>query len=69
MAKVLSAWGVVYYFDKKSGQPMFLLVKRFALSKKVERVAPKWKIQRWEMVVLCLSAPCPYAKHTRINGY
>lgn len=42
--KVQSAWGVVYHIDKKSGEYRYLLVKRFALSKKIERIAPKWKI-------------------------
>ncbi len=46
--KVYSAWWVVYHIDKKTNKPHFLLVKRFALSKKIERVAPKGKIQRWE---------------------
>jgi len=27
---------------------MFLMIKRHAISKKIERIAPKWKIQKWE---------------------
>lgn len=46
--KVFSAWWVVYTMDPKTGNPVFLVVKRLALSKKIERVAPKWKIQQWE---------------------
>lgn len=42
--KVQSAWGVVYFIDPKTQEYKFLLVKRFALSKKVERIAPKGKI-------------------------
>lgn len=41
--KVQSAWGVVYHIDS-SGEYRYLLVKRFALSKKIERIAPKGKI-------------------------
>ncbi len=48
MAKVYSAWWVVYQIDKKTKEPIFLIVKRFALSKKIERIAPKWKIEKWE---------------------
>jgi len=47
--KVQSAWGIVYYIDKKTHTPKFLLVKRHALSKKIEWVAPKWKIQNGEL--------------------
>ena len=48
MWKVYSAWWVVYYIDKETNTPQFLVVKRFALSKKIERIAPKGKIQRGE---------------------
>ena len=47
--KVQSAWGIVYYKDRVSNEAKFLLVKRYALSKKVERVAPKGKIQNGEL--------------------
>lgn len=43
---IKSAWGVVYYVSDE--WPKFLIIKRYALSKKVEWVAPKWKIQSWE---------------------
>lgn len=46
MDKIIqSAWWIVYYIDKISHTPKFLMIKRFALSKKIEWVAPKWKIQ------------------------
>mgnify|MGYP002357588651 CR=1 FL=1 len=41
---IQSAGWIIYYIDR-DGKPRFLLIKRFALSKKVERVAPKGKIQ------------------------
>ena len=44
---VQSAWWIVYYLDKE-WEPRYLLIKRHALSGKIERVAPKWKIQIWE---------------------
>ena len=44
---VKSAWGIIYYTDK-NGDVRFLLIKRHALSGKIEWVAPKWKIQSWE---------------------
>jgi len=48
MSKVFSAWWVVYYMDKQNQEPQFFMVKRFALSKKIERIAPKGKIQKGE---------------------
>ena len=44
---VQSAWWIVYYLDK-NWEPRYLLIKRHALSGKIEWVAPKWKIQIWE---------------------
>lgn len=44
---VKSAWWIIYYYDP-DWTPRFLLIKRHALSGKVERVAPKWKLQEWE---------------------
>jgi 8-oxo-dGTP pyrophosphatase MutT (NUDIX family) len=44
---VKSAWWIIYYKDS-NGDLRFLLIKRHALSGKIERVAPKWKIQSWE---------------------
>lgn len=45
---IQSSWGIVYYIDENDKQPRFLLLKRFALSKRIEWVAPKWKIEDWE---------------------
>lgn len=41
---IQSAWGIVYYIAP-DGEPRYLLIKRHALSGKIERVAPKGKIQ------------------------
>jgi len=41
------AWWIIYYYEE-DWEPRFLLIKRHALSWKVERVAPKWKLQDWE---------------------
>jgi 8-oxo-dGTP pyrophosphatase MutT (NUDIX family) len=47
MSKVIqSAGGIIYYF--KDGEPRYLLIKRQAVSKKIERVAPKGKVQNNE---------------------
>jgi len=46
---IQSAWWIVYYINKDN-QPRYLLIKRHALSWKIERVAPKGKIQSWEDV-------------------
>lgn len=46
---IQSAWWVIYYLDS-NGEPRYLLIKRLALSKKIERVAPKWKIQAGENI-------------------
>lgn len=42
-----SAGGVVYYIAEDH-EPRYLLIKRQAVSKKIERVCPKWKVQEWE---------------------
>jgi len=44
---VKSAGWIIYYYDKNN-DIRFLLIKRHALSGKIERVAPKGKIQIWE---------------------
>lgn len=44
---IQSAWWVVYYIAEDS-EPRFLLIKRHALSKRIERVAPKGKIEKKE---------------------
>ena len=46
---IQSAWGIVYYLDS-SGEPRYLLIKRHALSGKIERVSPKGKVQPGEAV-------------------
>lgn len=46
---IQSAGGIVYHLDSNN-QPRYLLIKRHALSKKVEWVAPKGKIQEGESV-------------------
>ncbi len=47
MSIIQSAWWIVYYIWADN-EPRYLLIKRLALSKKIERVAPKGKIQEWE---------------------
>lgn len=49
MSIIQSAWWIVYYIHA-DGQPRYLLIKRHALSKKIEWVAPKWKINPGESV-------------------
>lgn len=44
---VQSAWWIIYYIDANN-DPRYLLIKRHALSWKIERVAPKGKIQNTE---------------------
>lgn len=46
---VQSAGGIVYYLAP-DGEPRYLLIKRHALSGKIERVAPKGKIQAGEKI-------------------
>lgn len=46
---IQSAWWIVYYIGS-DGEPRFLLLKRFAVSKKIEWVAPKGKIEPGESV-------------------
>lgn len=47
MSIIQSAWGIIYLIDE-SHTPRFLLIKRHAMSGKIEWVAPKGKIQSWE---------------------
>ncbi len=49
MAIIQSAWWIVYRIDS-DGEPRYLLIKRHALSGKIERVAPKGKIQGSEEI-------------------
>lgn len=46
---IQSAWWIVYYIDQ-DGEPRYLLIKRLAVSKKIERVAPKGKVQPGEPI-------------------
>lgn len=41
---IISVGGIIYYFDQ-TWEPRFLIIKRYARSKKIERIAPKWKMQ------------------------
>ena len=48
MAHVIqSAGGIVYYLGADK-EPRYLLIKRHAMSGKIERVAPKGKVQQGE---------------------
>lgn len=47
MTVIQSAGWIIYYIDGKQ-TPRFLIIKRHAMSGKIERVAPKGKIQKWE---------------------
>lgn len=44
---IQSAGGIVYVIDHQQ-EPRYLLIKRQAMSKKIERVAPKWKLEKGE---------------------
>ncbi|MCX6825233.1 MAG: NUDIX domain-containing protein [candidate division SR1 bacterium] len=44
MSIIQSAGGIVYFVET-DGEPRYLLIKRHALSGKIERVAPKGKVQ------------------------
>lgn len=48
MAPIKSCGWIVYYVDTKDLTIKFLLIKRYAISKKVEWIAPKWKMEKWE---------------------
>lgn len=45
--KIQSAWWIIYRMSDDN-TPEYLLIKRHALSNKVERIAPKWKIHPGE---------------------
>jgi len=49
MAIIQSAWWIIYYIAS-DWEPKYLLIKRHALSGKIERVAPKGKIQGSEEI-------------------
>ncbi len=46
---IQSAGGIVYYIHQ-DGEPRYLLMKRYAVSKRIERVAPKGKIEPGETI-------------------
>lgn len=48
MSPIKSAGWIIYYIDNKDKQPRFFVIKRHAMSWKIERVAPKGKIETWE---------------------
>lgn len=45
MIKQLHSVGGIVYYIADDGQPRYLIIKRHARSKKVERVAPKGKVE------------------------
>jgi 8-oxo-dGTP pyrophosphatase MutT (NUDIX family) len=45
MAEIVQSAGGILYYMAPDGEPRYLLIKRHALSGKIERVAPKGKIQ------------------------
>ncbi len=50
MAEIVqSAGGILYCLDENR-EPKYLIIKRHALSGKIERVAPKGKIQKGEKI-------------------
>ncbi len=44
---IQSAWGIIYFVDEHD-TTRFLIIKRQAKTKKIERVAPKGKVKPWE---------------------
>jgi len=50
MVEKIKSAGWIIYRIWDDNEPRYLLVKRHALSKRVERIAPKGKIQPWETV-------------------
>ncbi len=50
MVRLVKSAGWIIYYKDSNGELRFLLIKRHALSGKIERVAPKGKIQKWETV-------------------
>lgn len=45
LSKIQSVGWIIYRIDKKTNTPLFFLMKRQAMSKKIERIAPKGKIE------------------------
>lgn len=50
MQQVIQSAGGIVYRIADDGDPRFLLLKRYAVSKKIERVAPKGKIEAGESI-------------------
>ncbi len=50
MAEIVQSAGGIVYYIASDGEPRYLLIKRHALSGKIEWVAPKGKIQVGEKV-------------------
>lgn len=50
MVNIIQSAGWVVYYIADDGEPRYLLIKRYAISKKIERVAPKWKIEWGESI-------------------
>jgi len=50
MNDVIQSAGGIVYFLEKDNEPRYLIIKRLALSNKIERVAPKGKIQANEKI-------------------
>lgn len=48
MVRLVKSAGWIIYYHDEDGNIKFLLIKRHALSGKIEWVAPKGKVQRWE---------------------
>lgn len=46
--RVIQSAGWIIFKKDEDGKPKYLLIKRHALSKKIERVCPKWKLEKWE---------------------
>ncbi len=50
MWEIIQSTGGIIYTIASDGEPRYLLIKRHALSGKIERVAPKGKIQQGEEI-------------------
>lgn len=50
MVNIIQSAGWIVYYIANDGEPRYLLIKRYAISKKIERVAPKGKIESGESI-------------------
>jgi 8-oxo-dGTP pyrophosphatase MutT (NUDIX family) len=50
MVNIIQSAGWVVYYIGDDGEARYLLIKRHAISKKIERVAPKGKIEKGETI-------------------